>query len=83
LPHYIRAFVPGDTFFVSVRLLKRRSKLLADIRAGIDYLEWAQMIRFEVQGGDNAQGGMRFAFPPYELRGSWSSIKLRSFRKNP
>jgi hypothetical protein len=41
---------------------------LAEIRAGIDYLEWAQMITFEVRGWDNVKGGMRFAFPPYELR---------------
>jgi hypothetical protein len=68
LPQYIRAFVPGGTFFFSVRLLKRRRKLLAEIRTGIYYLEWAQMITFEVQGWDNAKGGMRFAFPPYELK---------------
>jgi len=65
LPQYIRAFVPGGTFFFSVRLLEGRRRLLTEIRTGIDNREWAQMITFEVQGWDNAKGGMRFAFPPY------------------
>ena len=30
MPHYIRAFVPGGTFFFTVTLLDRRRKLLND-----------------------------------------------------
>ena len=30
MPHYIRAFVPGGTFFFTVTLLERRRKLLTD-----------------------------------------------------
>jgi putative transposase len=30
MPHYIRAFVPGGTFFFTVTLLDRRRKLLTD-----------------------------------------------------
>jgi putative transposase len=30
MPHYIRAFVPGGTFFFTVTLLERRRKLLTE-----------------------------------------------------
>jgi hypothetical protein len=30
MPHYIRAFVPGGTFFFTVALLERRRKLLTE-----------------------------------------------------
>jgi len=30
MPHYIRAFIPGGTFFFTVALLERRRRLLTD-----------------------------------------------------
>ena len=30
MPNYIRAFVPGGTFFFTVNLLERRRRLLTD-----------------------------------------------------
>jgi REP element-mobilizing transposase RayT len=34
MPQYIRAFVPGGTFFFTVTLLERRRKLLTDFWSG-------------------------------------------------
>jgi hypothetical protein len=61
-----------------VTLLERRRKLLTEIRTGNYNLKGAQMITFELQGWDNAKGGMRFAFPPYI-----TFLPLRSVKGEP
>jgi putative transposase len=47
MPQYIRAFVPGGTFFFTVTLLERRRRLLTEnldklreVQRGIYDLEW-------------------------------------------
>ncbi len=83
MPRCIRASVPGGTFFFTVALLERRRRLLTEyigeLRAAftavrlqkpftmnaivvlLDHLHciWTNL--------NNATGGMRCAFPPYEL----------------
>jgi REP element-mobilizing transposase RayT len=31
MPNYIRAFIPGDTFFFTANLLERRRRLLTEL----------------------------------------------------
>jgi putative transposase len=51
MPQYIRACVPGGTFFFTVKLLERRRKLLTenidDLRAGFKAAR--QRLRFTVE----------------------------------
>ena len=65
MPQYIRAFVPGGTFFFTVTLLERRRELLTEHIANLrEVFKAARQRRpFTI----DAKGGMRFAFPPYGL----------------
>src|SRR3990172_10013727 len=94
MPRYIRAFIPGGTFFFTVALLERRRRWLTghigELRAAFtavrsqkpfmmnaivvlpDHLHriWTNL--------NNATGGMRCAFPPYEFsRPRFSSMRRR------
>ena len=74
MPYYIRAFVPGGTFFFTVGLL--------DVPAGEQLSPTAEEGRARNLGSAgsgsmsfvhlnlyNATGGMRSAFPPYDGAG--------------
>jgi len=63
MPQYIRAFVPGGTFFLTVTLLV----FIDAWNAAFIPLTGLKMITFEVYRWNNAKGGMRYAFPPYGL----------------
>jgi hypothetical protein len=61
------AFVPGVTFFWPVRL----PACVDTWKAAFVPLTARQMNTFEVYGPKDANGGMRFAFPPYAYGLKW------------
>jgi|GEM_PF-1334968 hypothetical protein len=64
MPQYIRAFVPGGTFFFTVTLLERRRKLLTDFWSG------AALGTFCWQGGHRLKKS-RPEFSPRKNHANW------------
>ncbi len=65
MPNYVRAFVPGGTFFFTVTLLERQRCLLTQYISDLRevFADVMQRYPFTIDGMKSLKGGIRVASP--------------------